>query len=690
MKNNYFSTQNCFRFASNEFFLLCFVFFTAISANADYKLNVTSSESSSFSERPNFLSTTGSMINFSHIIPTTLTLNVSVAELADSNCAGAIGGSASGSITNCGPITSPTILGTGYSTGDGSTYQWEYSTNNFVGFPANGGIVLGQNNPAVLITGLISTTISYRLRVICSTGTAIAYSNVVIITILPIPSPPTAGINTIISEGFNATSTLFSSGWSVVNTSTPVGTSSWFQGSSAFTAQSGAANSWVGCGFDSVAGANTISNWLIAPQVVLQNGDVIKFWTRTVDLVAFPDRLQVRLSKTGSGTNPSSPTDLGSYTTLLADINPTLTTTGYPVVFTQYTLTVSGLSGPTSCRVGFRYFVPNGGPSGVQSELIGIDTFNITRTVAPLECYQSYVFNNSICGYALSGTPQVAPTGATGTTTIGCGGSTTLTVAGGNPGSGAIAKWYTGSCGGTLAGTGNSILVSPSSTTTYYVRYEGGACPATSCATVTVTVGGSCSIVNLKLFIQGYYDAVNHQMVAAKFNQGVPSATNEVTTLTVQLLNQNSLAVVATTTAELKQDGTAVCGFPTAPNGAFFLKVMTWNTVPTYSKVPVVVSSTPTIYDFTNATSKAAGDNMKLLETGVFGIYSGNFIINTVQDPNIDNEDYSVWEADYNDGIFNYVATDLNGDANPDNADYSIWEGNYNDGIYEILPNPIP
>ena len=81
---------------------------------------------------------------------------------------------------------------------------------------------------------------------------------------------------------------------------------------------------------------------------------------------------------------------------------------------------------------------------------------------------------------------------------------------------------------------------------------------------------------------------------------------------------------------------------------------------------------------------------MKLLETGVFGIYSGNFIIDGVQDPNIDNADFSFWEADYNDGIFNYVATDLNGDANPDNADFSIWEGNYNDGVYEILPDPIP
>jgi len=51
-------------------------------------------------------------------------------------------------------------------------------------------------------------------------------------------------------------------------------------------------------------------------------------------------------------------------------------------------------------------------------------------------------------------------------------------------------KWYTGSCGGTLAGTGNSLSVSPTTTTTYYGRYEDGApCSYNSaCVQVTVTV----------------------------------------------------------------------------------------------------------------------------------------------------------------------------------------------------------
>jgi len=65
--------------------------------------------------------------------------------------------------------------------------------------------------------------------------------------------------------------------------------------------------------------------------------------------------------------------------------------------------------------------------------------------------------------------------------------STTLTVQGGSLGSGAVWRWYTGSCGGTLVGTGASINVSPATTTTYYVRAEGD-CNTTTCASVSVTV----------------------------------------------------------------------------------------------------------------------------------------------------------------------------------------------------------
>ncbi|HOY31958.1 MAG TPA: hypothetical protein PKW80_08780, partial [Bacteroidales bacterium] len=54
---------------------------------------------------------------------------------------------------------------------------------------------------------------------------------------------------------------------------------------------------------------------------------------------------------------------------------------------------------------------------------------------------------------------------------------------------GATLYWYSGSCGGTLLGTGNTVTVSPTTTTTYYVRALSGSCAPSACGTVTVTIG---------------------------------------------------------------------------------------------------------------------------------------------------------------------------------------------------------
>jgi hypothetical protein len=66
--------------------------------------------------------------------------------------------------------------------------------------------------------------------------------------------------------------------------------------------------------------------------------------------------------------------------------------------------------------------------------------------------------------------------------------SSTLSVTG-SLGSATAWKWYSGSCGGTLVGTGESITVSPTEATTYYVRGEGGcATSGAACSEVSVAV----------------------------------------------------------------------------------------------------------------------------------------------------------------------------------------------------------
>lgn len=74
---------------------------------------------------------------------------------------------------------------------------------------------------------------------------------------------------------------------------------------------------------------------------------------------------------------------VGDFTTLLLSINPTLVTNVYPQVWTQYTITIAGLPAPTSGRLAFRYFVTNGGPTGSNSDYIGIDNAVYTPYVCP-------------------------------------------------------------------------------------------------------------------------------------------------------------------------------------------------------------------------------------------------------------------------------------------------------------------
>jgi hypothetical protein len=180
-----------------------------------------------------------------------------------------------------------------------------------------------------------------------------------------------------INEGFEDVTTLIPAGWFIQNNSMPLGTTNWFQGDPAnhFPAQAGPENSYIAADYHNTTGDNTISDWLLMPTRTLNNGDVLTFWTSTDAGSPYPDRLQVRLSLNGSSTNVgTTATSVGDFTTLLLDINPNYEVGGYPEMFTQYTITLSGLAGPTSGRFAFRYFVEHGGSAGANSYYIGIDT----------------------------------------------------------------------------------------------------------------------------------------------------------------------------------------------------------------------------------------------------------------------------------------------------------------------------
>jgi hypothetical protein len=197
-----------------------------------------------------------------------------------------------------------------------------------------------------------------------------------------------------LTETFTNVPNLFLTGWAAQNLSTSASTTLWAQGATtywnSFDNAGGLNTDWAMCDFNSVStGTGTVSNWGFTPNLTtLSNGDTIRFFTRTSTTVTYPDRLQIRISVNGASTNVgATDVSVGDFTYLQADINPTYSLaaypTGYPTAWTQIQIIVSGLpAGNQSGRIAFRYFVENGGPSGVNSFRVGIDNFEYRDQVA--------------------------------------------------------------------------------------------------------------------------------------------------------------------------------------------------------------------------------------------------------------------------------------------------------------------
>lgn len=201
------------------------------------------------------------------------------------------------------------------------------------------------------------------------------------------------------------------------------------------------------------------------------------------------------------------------------------------------------------------------------------------------------------------------------------------------------------------------------------------------CASPRVAVEATVGCTkNLKLFIEGYYIG-GGAMAPVKANQGVGTSTTDVDDVTVELRDATTYALVATTSAVLKTDG-SVAAKLVAPAGNYFIAVKHRNAIQTWSSAAEAFGTSTATYDFSTAANKAYGDNMKNLGSGVFGFYSGD--IN--QDNSIDIADFPALFSDNDNFVFGYYNTDLNGDGSVDIADFPVIFLNTDNFIYSINP----
>ena len=98
--------------------------------------------------------------------------------IATPQCSAANGGTITSTVTGsaCGNTSSTSLAATGYSTGLGISYQWQRSNDNFM---SNVLDISGANDPLSAVATLLPGDNYFRLKVECSFGSLVGYSNVI-------------------------------------------------------------------------------------------------------------------------------------------------------------------------------------------------------------------------------------------------------------------------------------------------------------------------------------------------------------------------------------------------------------------------------------------------------------------------------------------------------------------------------
>jgi hypothetical protein len=183
------------------------------------------------------------------------------------------------------------------------------------------------------------------------------------------------------------------------------------------------------------------------------------------------------------------------------------------------------------------------------------------------------------------------------------------------------------------------------------------------------------------VFLEGLYNTATDQMNKAQDAGPVNRFPATIADrITIELHEPGNYGTpVATTTANLLQDGTAVAYLP--ESGSYYLTIKHRNHLETVSAATIDFA-TATSYNFTTAASQAYGDNMLELESGVFGLYAGDL-----------DADGSVTLADNvltNSGVQNvhtgYLPADVDGDGFLTLTDMVIINANVQGVIQRIVP----
>jgi hypothetical protein len=183
--------------------------------------------------------------------------------------------------------------------------------------------------------------------------------------------PPQAVLFTDDFNGANDTNALKQRGYFIYRNGTgpPGSTPIWFQGipagpgSFTFNAFNGPPDGYVASDFACTQGVNIIDNWLVLPPLNLSVGDTFSFYIRAAEDPYFVDSVKVMYNPAGDSL-PSSPSWIELDYFYVNEVDWERRTYTTPIA--------SGMG-----RWAIRYFIIDGGPSGANSDYIGIDQIDV-------------------------------------------------------------------------------------------------------------------------------------------------------------------------------------------------------------------------------------------------------------------------------------------------------------------------
>jgi large repetitive protein len=329
-------------------------------------------------------------------------------------------------------------------------------------------------------------------------------------------------------------------------------------GSNTLTATASTLTSGQGSAFTGITNAN--------PSVNITGGGVTICSGNGVAITATPtgDATFIYTWSPGTGlsstsvANPTaSPTSTTAYTVTVRDGNGITATNSTTITVDQQpTVAAAGADQVNALTCGLTQVTLGGNSASVGtggwSKISGTGgsfgnaaIFNTTFTGNAGGTYElEWAISNGVCTVSRDtmvvtfNINSTTPSSATASALTICpSANVDFNAVGGSLGTAASWKWYTGSCGGTLVGTGTPLSLNPTSTNTYYVRAE-GFCGNTVCQSVTVTVdpgpasgipGGITGNIITCNGATGVQYSVQPALNAASYNWTLPAGATQAT-----------------------------------------------------------------------------------------------------------------------------------------------------------------